>query len=138
MIRRPPRSTRTDTLFPYTTLFRSQVPARRKFLRSERAELGACVDVVPRLAMSRPDTGFTLVHEGRRQIAVQPGQERAVRVSALLGGELADNSIAIDFARGDLTLAGVAGLPTYNRGVADHQFLFVNGRPVKDRLLVGA
>src|SRR3546814_13924192 len=71
-------------------------------------------------------------------IAVQPGQERAVRVAALLGGELADNSIAIDFARGDLTLAGVAGLPTYNRGVADHQFLFVNGRPVKDRLLVGA
>src|SRR3546814_3974927 len=109
MIRRPPRSTRTDTLFPYTTLFRSQVPARRKFLRSERAELGACVDVVRRLAMSRPDTGFTLVHEGRRQIAVQPGQERAVRVAALLGGELADNSIAIDFARGDLTLAGVAG-----------------------------
>src|SRR3546814_483241 len=116
----------------------AQVPARRKFLRSERAELGACVDVVRRLAMSRPDTGFTLVHEGRRQIAVQPGQERAVRVAALLGGELADNSIAIDFARGDLTLAGVAGLPTYNRGVADHQFLFVNGRPVKDRLLVGA
>src|SRR3546814_9658751 len=53
----------------------AQVPARRKFLRSERAELGACVDVVRRLAMSRPDTGFTLVHEGRRQIAVQPRSE---------------------------------------------------------------
>src|SRR3546814_17122876 len=106
--------------------------ARRKFLRSERAELGACVDVVRRLAMSRPDTGFTLVHEGRRQIAVQPGQERAVRVAALLGGELADNSIAIDFARGDLTLAGVAGLPPYHTGIADHPFLFVNGPPVED------
>src|SRR3546814_14412443 len=56
----------------------AQVPARRKFLRSERAELGACVDVVRRLAMSRPDTGFTLVHEGRRQIAVQPGDRKSV------------------------------------------------------------
>ncbi len=116
----------------------AQVPARRKFLRSERAELGACVDVVRRLAMARPEIGFTLVHEGRRQIAVQPEQDRPMRVAALLGAELADNSIAIDFARGEVTLAGVAGLPTYNRGVADHQFLFVNGRPVKDRVLVGA
>ena len=116
----------------------AQVPARRKFLRSERAELGACVDIVRRLAMSRPEIGFTLMHEGRRQLAVQPGQDQAMRVAALLGAELADNSIAVDFARGGVTLAGVAGLPTYNRGVADHQFLFVNGRPVKDRLLVGS
>src|SRR3546814_2743345 len=103
MIRRQPRSTRTATLFPYPTLFRSngrmvadepaaappgtrvtvenlfaQVPARRKFLRSERSELSACVDVVRSLAMFRPDTGFTLVHEGSRQMAVQSGQERAV------------------------------------------------------------
>lgn len=116
----------------------AQVPARRKFLRSERAELGACADVVRRLAMARPEIGFTLAHEGRRQLAVQAGQDQPVRVAALLGVELAENSVAIDYAREGVVLGGVAGLPTYNRGVADHQFLFVNGRPVKDRLLVGA
>ena len=116
----------------------AQVPARRKFLRSERAELGACVDVVRRLAMSRPEIGFTLVHGGRRQLAVQPGQDQPTRVAALLGSELADNSVGVEFMREGVTLGGVAGLPTYNRGIADHQFLFVNGRPVKDRVLVGA
>src|SRR3546814_20687795 len=79
----------------------AQVPARRKFLRSERAELGACVDVVRRLAMSRPGPGFTLVPERRRQIAVQPGQARALRVSALLGGGLAAHSIPTTFAAGE-------------------------------------
>ena len=115
-----------------------KVPARRKFLRSARAELAASVDVVRRLAMARPDIGFTLVHEGRRQIAVQEGQDVATRVAMLLGPELADNGIAVDCVREGLRLGGIAGLPTFNRGVADHQFLFVNGRPVKDRLLVGA
>jgi len=116
----------------------AQVPARRKFMRTARAELGACIDVVRRLAMARPETGFSLIHEGRRQISVQPGHDQPMRVSALLGSELADNSVVIDYGREALRLSGVAGLPTYNRGVADHQFLFVNGRPVKDRLLVGA
>src|SRR3546814_13230009 len=88
--------------------------------------------------MARPEIGFTLTHEGRRQLAVQPGQDQPMRVAALLGADLADNCVAVDFAREAVRLAGVAGLPTYNRGVADHQLLFVNGRPVKDRLLVVA
>jgi DNA mismatch repair protein MutL len=116
----------------------ARVPARRKFLRSARSEYAACLDAVKRLAMARPDIGFTLDHEGRRSLAVQPGEDRPARVAALTDPGLAANSIAIDYQRGEVRLGGVAGLPTFNRGVADHQFLFVNGRPVKDRLLIGA
>ncbi len=116
----------------------ARVPARRKFLRSARSEYAACVDIVKRLAMARPEIGFTLEHDGRRALAVPPGESRAERVAALTDRALVDNSIAIDYVRGEVSLGGVAGLPTFSRGVADHQFLFVNGRPVKDRLLVGA
>src|SRR3954471_5823419 len=116
----------------------ARVPARRKFLRSERSEYGACLDVVKRLAMARPDIGFSLEHDARRTRSVQPGEDRPARVAALTDRELAANSLAIDYARGPVRLGGVAGLPTFNRGVADHQYLFVNGRPVKDRLLIGA
>jgi DNA mismatch repair protein MutL len=116
----------------------ARVPARRKFLRSERSEYAACLDVVKRLAMARPDIGFTLEHDGRRTLAVQPGEDRPARVAALTDRALAANSLAVDYARGPARLGGVAGLPTFNRGVADHQYLFVNGRPVKDRLLIGA
>lgn len=116
----------------------AKVPARRKFLRSERSEYAACQDVVRRLAMARPDIGFVLEHDGRRVLAVQPRDELAARVARLVARELADEGVLIEAERGSARLTGVAGLPTYNRGVADHQYLFVNGRPVKDRLLVGA
>jgi DNA mismatch repair protein MutL len=116
----------------------ARVPARRKFLRSERSEYGACLDVVKRLAMARPDIGFLLEHDGRRTLSVQPEEDRPARVAALTDRELVENSVAVDYARGPVRLGGVAGLPTFNRGVADHQYLFVNGRPVKDRLLIGA
>jgi len=120
-----------------TNLF-ARVPARRKFLRSERAEYGACVDVVKRLAMARPDIGFSLEHAGRRVLSVSPGERRAERVAALVDRDLAENSVTVDFRREAVALTGVAGLPTFNRGIADHQYLFINGRPVKDRLLIGA
>lgn len=116
----------------------AKVPARRKFLRSARSEYAACVDVVRRLAMARPDIGFSLEHDGRRAILVSPDEDRVSRVAALTDKDLADNSVAVDFRREAISLTGVAGLPTFNRGVADHQYLFVNGRPVKDRLLIGA
>jgi DNA mismatch repair protein MutL len=115
-----------------------KVPARRKFLRSARSEYGACVDVVKRLAMARPEVGFSLTHDGRRIVSVAPGDDRPARVAALTDPGLAHNSIPIDHVRGSARLGGVAGVPTFNRGVADHQYLFVNGRPVKDRLLIGA
>ena len=116
----------------------ARVPARRKFLRSGRSEYAACLDVVRRLAMARPDIGFTVEHDGRRVLDVQGGQDRLARVAALTQRELAVNSIGVDLERGEVHLGGVISLPTYNRGIADHQYLFVNGRPVKDRLLVGA
>jgi DNA mismatch repair protein MutL len=116
----------------------ARVPARRKFMRSARAEYAACLDAVRRLAMARPAIGFTLEHDGRRVLAVQPGEALAARVSRIVARELADDGVAIDAERGPARLTGVAGLPTFNRGVADHQYLFVNGRPVKDRLLIGA
>ncbi|MBL9071306.1 MAG: DNA mismatch repair endonuclease MutL [Sphingopyxis sp.] len=116
----------------------ARVPARRKFLRSGRSEYAACLDVVRRLAMARPDIAFVVEHDGRRVLDVQGGQDRLARVAALTQRELATNSIGVDLDRGEVHLGGVISLPTYNRGIADHQYLFVNGRPVKDRLLVGA
>lgn len=115
-----------------------KVPARRKFLRSARAEYAACLDVVRRLAMARPDIAFILEHDGRRALSVQEGEGREDRVAALTDRQLAENHVVVSLEREGVRLAGVAGLPTYNRGVADHQFLFVNGRPVRDRLLMGA
>ncbi|HSQ95413.1 MAG TPA: DNA mismatch repair endonuclease MutL [Croceibacterium sp.] len=116
----------------------AKVPARRKFLRSERSEYAACLDTVRRLAMARPEISFRLEHNGRTVFDMQGGEGLAARVALLIARELADNAVAIDLERGPMRLGGIAGLPTYNRGVADHQYLFVNGRPVKDRLLVGA
>ncbi|QIK95992.1 DNA mismatch repair endonuclease MutL [Sphingomonas sp. HDW15A] len=114
-----------------------KIPARRKFLRSSRAEYAACLDAVKRLAMARPDVAFTLDHDGRRVFSVQPSNGPA-RVAALLSHELDRHGLGIDCTREGLRLTGVTSLPTFNRGMADQQFLFVNSRPVKDRLLVGA
>ncbi|WP_340587758.1 DNA mismatch repair endonuclease MutL [Erythrobacter alti] len=120
----------------------AKIPARRKFLRTARSEYAACNDVVRRLAMARPDVAFTFEHGDRRIFAVQEGQEAGARVAQIVARELADNAVEIDLERpsgeGVMRLTGVAGLPTFNRGIADHQYLFVNGRPVKDRLLTGA
>ena len=115
-----------------------KIPARRKFMRSARSEYAAALDIVRRLAMARPDIAFMLEHDGRVALQVQGDQNRPQRVAALTDRQLADNSVVVELERDGIRLGGVAGLPTYNRGVADHQYLFVNGRPVKDRLLVGA
>jgi DNA mismatch repair protein MutL len=127
----PGTRVRVESLF-------ANIPARRKFLRSARSEYAAALDAVRRLAMARADVGFTLEHDGRRTLSVQPNMSRPERVAALTSAELIDNSVALDFQREGISLGGIASLPTFNRGVADHQYLFVNGRSVKDRLLVGA
>ncbi|QZD89512.1 DNA mismatch repair endonuclease MutL [Qipengyuania aurantiaca] len=115
-----------------------KIPARRKFLRTPRSEYAACLDVVKRLAMARPDVAITLDHGDRRILGLQGGEGLANRVAQVVARELKENGVAIDLDRGTMRLTGIAGLPTYNRGIADHQYLFVNGRPVKDRLLTGA
>ena len=114
-----------------------KVPARRKFLRSPRAEYAACLDAVKRLALARPDVAFSLDHDGRRTLGVQASAGPA-RVAALLDPGLERHGVGIDHRRDGFHLTGVVSLPTFNRGMGDQQFLFVNRRPVKDRLLVGA
>jgi DNA mismatch repair protein MutL len=114
-----------------------KVPARRKFLRSPRSEYAACLDAVKRLAMARSDVAITLEHDGRRVLSLQPA-DAPVRVAELLAHELDRHGVGIDCARDGMRLTGVISLPNFNRGVADQQYLFVNSRPVKDRLLVGA
>ncbi len=114
-----------------------KVPARRKFLRSPRSEYAAALDVMKRLAMARPDVAFALEHDGRKILSLQPASPPA-RVAALLAAELEKHGVGIDCVRDGLGLSGVVSLPTFNRGVGDQQYLFVNSRPVKDRLLVGA
>ncbi len=137
LVEQGPAALPPGTRIRVTDLF-GKVPVRRKFLRSARSEYAACLDVVRRLAMARPDLGFVLEHDGRRVLALQAGDSLAPRVAQIVARELADDGVVIDLQRGSARLTGVAGLPTFNRGVADHQYLFVNGRPVKDRLLVGA
>jgi DNA mismatch repair protein MutL len=114
-----------------------KIPARRKFLRSPRAEYAACLDAVKRLAMARSDVAFVLEHDGRRILSLQPTTPPQ-RVAELLSAELDRNGIGIECERNGIGLTGVVSLPTFNRGMADQQYLFVNARPVKDRLLVGA
>jgi DNA mismatch repair protein MutL len=118
-------------------------PARLKFMKSERSETAAVAEIVKRLAMARPDAGFTLIADGRRRLdaPAEVGAEheaRRRRLGVILGEEFAANAVLIDQVREQVTLSGWAGLPTFNRGTGDLQFLFVNGRPVKDRLIVGA
>ena len=131
-----PASTPAGTRVQVDALF-EQIPARRKFLRSARSEYAACLDVVRRLAMARADIAFTLDHDERRTLTIA-AMGQVERVAALTDRNLADNSVGVDAEREGLRLGGIAGLPTFSRGVADHQYLFVNGRPVKDRLLIGA
>ncbi len=136
MVGEGPASLPPGTCIRAERLF-EKVPARRKFLRSPRAEYAACVDAVKRLAMARSDVTFTLEHDGRRIFSLQPATPPQ-RIAELLSAELDRNGIGIDCERNGMGLTGVVSLPTFNRGLADQQYLFVNARPVKDRLLVGA
>ena len=123
-------------------------PARLKFLRSDRAETQAIGDVVKRLAMAEPFVGFVLRDvsgggEGRVTFRADPESGDLFdalhgRLSRVLGAEFAENSLRIEAEREGLHLSGYAALPTYSRGSSVAQYLFVNGRPVRDRMLLGA
>ena len=117
-------------------------PARLKFMKSERSEAMAISDEIKRQAMAHEAVAFTLSLDGKTTLrlpAEHPGDEgRLRRLSALLGRDFEANALLIDQERDGVRLSGYAGLPTYSRGNAAHQYLFVNGRPVKDRLLQGA
>lgn len=117
-------------------------PARLKFLKSERSESLAISDIVKRLAMANPSVGMTLSNGSRMtlKVARQSGDQegRLARLASILGADFGQNAIEIDKEREGIRLTGFAGLPTYSRGNSQHQYLFVNGRPVRDKLLHGA
>ncbi len=117
-------------------------PARLKFLKLDRTEAEAVREVVRRLAMSRPDVAFTLAGEERAPVtfaATLPGATgRLTRLGDVLGPDFRANAVAIEAARDDVVVSGFAVLPTLTRANALGQYLFVNGRPVRDKLLLGA
>jgi DNA mismatch repair protein MutL len=112
-------------------------PARRKFLKSEQTEYGHCAEVVRRIALARPDVAFSLTHNGRT-IDHWNVSEMAKRSAHILGSDFAEARLAIDQAAGPLRLHGYAGLPTASKARADGQFFYVNGRFVRDKLLMHA
>ena len=121
-------------------------PARLKFLKEPRTESGHVADAMRRLAMAHPGVAFRLESEERALIdlaaanpSLLPGDAaRLERLAAIMGREFAENAVAIDANREGFRLTGFAGLPTLNRPTGQHQYLFVNGRPVRDKLLAGA
>ncbi|MFN3577526.1 MAG: DNA mismatch repair endonuclease MutL, partial [Tabrizicola sp.] len=122
-------------------------PARLKFLRSDRAEMQAVTEVIRRLAMAEPQVGFLLrdVTGGEARVLFRADPANGdlfdalgSRLATVIGREFIDNALKIDAERDGLRLQGYAALPTYSRGSSAQQYLFVNGRPVLDRMLLGA
>lgn len=112
-------------------------PARLKFLKSERAEYLAVKDTVTRLAMASPAIAFRLVNDEKQSLNFPSNQSSSQRLAAILGHEFGDNAMTINAQREGILLTGLAGLPTLHRATAQYQYLFVNGRPVRDKLLHG-
>ena len=118
-------------------------PARLKFLKAPRTEYGHAIAVIERLAMAHPHVAFTLGDGDRTTIRLNEAegdlfQARLVRLGAVMGRDFEDNALPIAAEREGISLSGYAGLPTINKRTTSHQFLFVNGRPVRDKLLYGA
>lgn len=112
-------------------------PARLKFQKSDRAEYGAVKDMISRLAMANHEIAFTLSHNGEKKLKLPAVLDRQSRLAAILGRDFGENCLEIFAERDGVQLSGFAGLPTYHRGNAQQQYLFVNGRAVKDKLLHG-
>ena len=142
-----PAPSSIGTIVELRNLFHA-TPARLKFLRTDRAESGAISDVIKRLAMSEPFIGFTLrdiTSGGKGRIIFRADPEAGDlfdamygRLSKILGIDFAKNSFRVDAERDGMTLTGYASLPTYSRGSSVSQYIFVNGRPVKDKSLLSA
>jgi DNA mismatch repair protein MutL len=113
-------------------------PARLKFLKTDRSEAEAVREVVRRLAMSRPDVAFTLAGEERAPVTWGAASDELTRLGDVLGPDFRANAIAIDAEREGVRVEGFAGLPTLSRANTLGQYLFVNGRPVRDKVMVGA
>ena len=136
-----PAALQEGTIVSVSDIF-SSVPARLKFLKTQRTEAAQCYDVVKRLAMGRPDISFSLTDSGRTilRLSAQPlsAEGSRNRLAQILGSVFASEALQIDAERHGLKLTGLAGLPTMNRPTTALIYLFVNGRPVRDRALLGA
>ncbi|UYN94394.1 MAG: DNA mismatch repair endonuclease MutL [Enhydrobacter sp.] len=113
-------------------------PARLKFLKEPRTESSHVADALRRLAMAHPDISFRLESEERTLLDLPMAVSQLERLAAIMGRDFSSNAVEIDANREGFRLTGFAGLPTLNRPTAQHQYLFVNGRPVRDKLLAGA
>ncbi|MCX8952286.1 DNA mismatch repair endonuclease MutL [Ruegeria sp. NA] len=142
-----PAALRAGTVVELRDLFFA-TPARLKFMRTDRAEAQAITDMVKRLAMAEPSVTFTLRDVsggGEGRVIFRADRENGdlfdalhARLARVIGREFAENALRIDATRDGLRLFGYAALPTYSRGAAVAQYLFVNGRPVRDKMLTGA
>jgi DNA mismatch repair protein MutL len=134
-----PAALSTGTSVEVRDLFHA-TPARLKFLKTDRSEAEAVRDVIRRLAMSRPDVTFTLAGEERTPVTWNAGGEGAqlARLGDVLGQDFRANAVTIEAEREGVRIGGFAGLPTFSRANSLAQYLFVNGRPVRDKMLLGA
>ncbi|MDD4556557.1 MAG: DNA mismatch repair endonuclease MutL [Alphaproteobacteria bacterium] len=118
-------------------------PARLKFLKSESSETSACVDILNRIALANPQISFSLTADDRKKISLKTTEEdlfdaRIKRIEGIMGREFAENSILINAERESVKISGYVSLPTLNKANSLSQYLFVNNRPVRDKLLLGA
>jgi DNA mismatch repair protein MutL len=115
-------------------------PARLKFLKSDRSEAQAAVQIIKRLAMAHPEIHFTMEGDGLSALnyTISTIKPRSARLAQILGREFSDNSVEIDAMREGVTLTGFVSLPTFHRATSSEQYFFVNGRPVRDKVLLGA
>lgn len=127
------------TVVEVKSLFKN-VPARLKFLKSDRAEANAITDIMRRLAMSEPHVQFILQGSDRQTTnwPAQTGDSAAKnRLGQIMGNDFATNAVPVDYQRGPVRVTGMAALPTYTKANSLSQFYFVNGRPVRDKVLLG-
>ena len=113
-------------------------PARLKFLRSDRSEYAACIDIVRKIAMAHPYCAFTLTHNDKIVLKLREASDAQARIVEILGEDFIRNSATIDSGREDIHIQGFISLPTYNRATSEDQYLFINNRPVKDKLIASA
>jgi len=132
-----PQAMNRGTIVEVKSLF-AAVPARLKFLKSDRAEAAAITDIVKRLAMANPHVHFVLDGSDRSPANWPAVDGLAARLGQVMGADFADNSIALGHSRHGVVVAGLAGLPTFSRANSLSQFYFVNGRSVRDKVLLGA
>lgn len=116
-------------------------PARLKFLKTNRTETSQITEAISRLAMSNPQAGFSIQADGKKTLNCQARNHeepaKLARLQEILGKPFAENAVRIAYEREEMRLSGYVALPTYNVGTSNEQYLFVNGRPVRDRLLLG-